>query len=396
MPVGETSAVPGRFEFATAGRIVFGAGTRTELPALVAGLGRRVLWVGGAHPERHADLRAALAARAATVSIFQVSGEPTVVLVAAGVAQARAQGCDVVVAVGGGSSLDAGKAIGALAANPGEPLDYLEIVGRGQPLPGPGLPVVAVPTTAGTGAEVTRNAVLAVPEAQLKVSLRSPHLLPRIALVDPELARGLPPAVTAATGLDALTQLIEPFLSLRANPFTDALCRDGIARVAWALPRAVRAPESAGARADLALGALYGGLALANAGLGAVHGLAAPIGGLFPAPHGAVCAVLLAPTLGTNLAALRERAPHSPALARMAEVAQLLTGRREAVAEEAVEWCAALVRELGIPPLAHWGVRGEAAPQLVERAAAASSMKANPVVLTAGELTAILTAAGAG
>ncbi len=390
----ETPApVPPRFEFATAQRIIFGAGARAELPALVAGLGRRVFFVGGAVPRRHAGVLAALEGAFDALETFAVSGEPTVALVEEGARRVRATGCTVVVAVGGGSAIDAGKAIAALAANPGDPLDYLEVVGRGNPLPVAPLPFVAVPTTAGTGAEVTRNAVLSVPDSRVKVSLRSAAMLPRVALIDPELALGLPAAVTAATGMDALTQLIEPYLSSRANPMTDALCRDGIGRVARALPRAVAAPGDLAARADLALGALYSGMALANAGLGAVHGLAGPLGGMFAAPHGAVCAALLAPVLKANLAALRARAPSHPALARLADVARMLTGDPAATADDAARFCAALSRELAIPPLAKWGVGAAAVPVLVEKAAAASSMKGNPLPLTAAELVTAVEAA---
>ncbi len=382
-----------RFEFATAQRVIFGAGARAELPALVAGLGRRVFFVGGADPRRQAGLLAPLAGAVDALETFAVSGEPTVALVEEGARRVRAAGCTVVVAVGGGSAVDAGKAIAALAANPGDPLDYLEVVGRGMPLAAAPLPFVAVPTTAGTGAEVTRNAVLSVPASRVKVSLRSAAMLPRVALVDPELALDLPAAVTAATGMDALTQLIEPYLSSRANPMTDALCRDGIGRVARALPRAVATSGDLAARADLALGALYSGMALANAGLGAVHGLAGPLGGMFAAPHGAVCAALLAPVLRANLAALRARAPSHPALARMAEVARLLTGDPAAPADAAADFCAALGRTLSIPPLAKWGVGAGDVPVLVEKAAAASSMKGNPLPLTAAELAAAVEAA---
>ena len=235
------AAVTPRFEFATAQRIVFGEGAAGELPALVSGLGRRVFFVGGSDPRRQGGLLAALAATVDALEVFAVSGEPTVALVEEGARQARAARATVVVAVGGGSAIDAGKAIAALAANPGQALDYLEIVGRAQPLAVPPLPFIAVPTTAGTGAEVTRNAVLAVPGARLKVSLRSAAMLPRVALVDPALALGLPAAATAATGMDALTQLVEAYLSCRANPMTYALCRDGIGRVGRALPQALAA-----------------------------------------------------------------------------------------------------------------------------------------------------------
>lgn len=395
MPAGETAAgaaLP-RFEFATVPRIVFGAGASAELPALAAGFGRRALLVTGARGERHAALVAALRGALDALAVFSIAGEPTVELADRGAAFAREHRCELVIALGGGSALDAGKAIAGLATNPGHALDYLEVVGRGQPLAQPALPILAVPTTAGTGAEVTRNAVLAVPAARVKASLRSPHLYPRVALVDPALALGLPADVTAATGLDALTQLIEPFLSCRANAHTDTLCRASIPRVARALPAAVRTPDDLAARSELALGALHSGLALANAGLGVVHGFAAVLGGRYAAPHGAVCAALLPHVLRANLAALRARAPASPALAKFGELAALLTGDAAAPAERAVEFCASLARDLHIPPLTHWGVRADHVAELIPPTAAASSTKANPLPLTADELADILSAA---
>jgi alcohol dehydrogenase class IV len=373
------------FELATATRIVFGAGTVREAPAAVQALGaRRVLLVTGANPGRAEGLRASLGADTA---VFAVPGEPTVELARAGVAAAA--GCQAVIACGGGSALDAGKAIAALAANGGDPLDYLEVIGRGRRLERPSLPFVAIPTTAGTGAEVTRNAVLAAPEAGVKASLRSPLMLPALAIVDPDLLVGAPPAVLASSGLDALSQLIEPFLSSRANPITDALAREGIRRSARSLRRAVTESLDAAAREDLALASLMGGLCLANAGLGAVHGFAAPAGGMFAAPHGAVCAALLAPVLEVNLRALRARAPGHPSLGRFDELAALLTGEPGAGAARGLDWLRGLVSALAIPGLACHGLTAETIPLLVERAKAASSMKANPIVLSDEELSEI-------
>lgn len=396
MPAGDAardSALAARFEFATAGRIVFGAGCSAELPSLATGLGRRVFLVVGGRPDRFAEQIAALRDASEACEVFSVSGEPTVELADEGANRALDSGSAVVVAIGGGSVIDAGKAIAALAPHEGDALDYLEVVGRGQPLSKPSLPLIAVPTTAGTGSEVTRNAVLAVPAAEVKASLRSPHMLPRVALIDPTLTWDLPPATTAATGMDALTQLIEPYLSARANPLTDALCRDGIQRAGRALPRAFREPHHAAARADMALAALYSGLALANAGLGAVHGFAAPIGGLFAAPHGAVCAALLPHVLAANLAALRARAPQHPALDRFREIARLLSGNLAATADDAVQCCRELTRSLAIPSLASWGIATRNSEDLAAKAARASSMKANPIPLTHAELVSILESA---
>lgn len=378
------------FEFATVNRIIFGPGTLKQAGPLARELGRRALVLTGGGPAFVAPLLAVLDAQGLAYATFAVIGEPSTELVRQGMALAAAAQADLVIGFGGGSALDAAKAIAVLATNGGDPLDYLEVVGRGQTLKAPALPILAIPTTAGTGAEVTRNAVLLSPEHRQKASLRSPTMLPRAAIVDPELTYGLPPDVTASTGLDALTQLIEPFTSIRANPLTDGLCREGMARAAGALRRACRRGDDAAAREDMALASLFGGLALANAGLGAVHGFAGPVGGMFPAPHGAVCAALLPHVMAVNIAALRARQPGNPVLDRYAEVAQIVTGSATAAAEDGAAWVAALSADLGVPPLAAYGITRADAPLLVEKTAAASSTKGNPIVLTPAELSEIL------
>ncbi len=377
-----------RFEFATATRILFGEDTAQTLPDLVRTFGARPLVVTGSTPDRAALLVSALSAR-----FLAVPGEPTVELVREGARQVRNAGCDVILSVGGGSAIDAGKAIAIVVTNGGEPLDFLEVVGKGRAISVPPLPFIAVPTTAGTGSEVTRNAVLGATEHGVKASLRSPLMLARVALVDPRLTYALPPAVTAFTGLDALTQLIEPYVSARANPLVDALCVEGIPKIADALRRAYHDGADEDARRDMALASLFGGLALANAGLGVVHGFASPLGGSWKAPHGALCAALLPHGMAANVAALRARAPQHPALERYDAIARLLTGRNQARAEEGIEWVLALCVELKIPPLRKWGITAVDLPGVVEKAAHASSMKANPLTLSADELLAVVTAA---
>jgi alcohol dehydrogenase class IV len=379
-----------RFEFATANRILFGPGALKEAGPIVRELGRRALVVTGRHA---GPLLALLQAAGVDAVTLAVTGEPTTDLARAGTALAREAGCDLVIGCGGGSAIDAGKAIAALLANGGDPLDYLEVIGRGQPLTRPSAPCNAIPTPAGAGAEVTRNAVLASPEHGVKVSLRSPFMLPRLAIVDPELTYSLPADVTASTGLDALTQLIEPFTSIRANPLTDALCREGMGRVARSLRRAYKDGADAAAREDMALASLLGGLALANAGLGAAHGFASVIGGMYPAPHGAVCAAFLPHVMAANLRGLRQRQPNANALARYREVAALLTGDPAASAEEGIRWVAELAHALQIPGLAAYGVTRNDFALLIEKTAVASSTKANPIVLTSNELREILDAA---
>jgi alcohol dehydrogenase class IV len=378
------------FSFATATEIVFGRGTAKHLAARVLVFGSRPLIVTGRGAARHAWLFADFEARGTEVAHYLVQSEPTTDDVAAVVALGRDHRADVVLGLGGGSALDLAKAAAGLIAAPGEALDYLEVVGRGLPLPGPVLPSVLCPTTAGTGAEVTKNAVIDARAAQVKVSLRSSLLLPKLALVDPELTLSVPRDITAATGCDALVQVIEPFLSRLSNPLTDALCREGIRQGARALLRAVTDGSDIDARQGLCLTSLCGGLALANAKLGAVHGFAAPLGGLLHAPHGALCAALLASTLRVNHRALTTRAPDSPTLARLDELGGLLTGSPSARAEEAFAWCDATVRELGIRPLAAFGLRRAQLPDVVQKAKRASSMQGNPLALLDEELTEIL------
>jgi alcohol dehydrogenase class IV len=273
-----------------------------------------------------------------------------------------------------------------MLTNKADLLEYLEIIGAAKPLTEPAAPFIAIPTTAGTGSEVTRNAVLASPEHRLKVSLRSPSMLPKVALVDPELTYDLPPAITAFTGLDALTQLIEPFVCSRANPFTDALCSEAIPRVSRSLRMATEKGTDKKSREDMAVASLFGGLALSNAGLGAVHGFAGPIGGMFPAPHGAVCAALLPHVMQTNWRAMQQRLPQNGALERYQQLARLLTNRPTATAEQGIEFVRTLTNDLQIPPLRTYGLTKSHTELLVQKAVKANSMKANPVQLTDVEL----------
>jgi alcohol dehydrogenase class IV len=379
------------FELSVPGQIVFGKGSLARLAPLVAGFGNRFLIVHGSNSDRARSLQGLLAKSA--THLYSVRNEPTIEDIAKGVEEAKQQEVTAVIGIGGGSVIDAAKAISGLATNSDNILDYLEVIGRGKPLTNPGLPCVAIPTTAGTGAEVTKNAVIASVEHQVKVSLRSPYLLPRIALVDPELTYSLPANVTIATGLDALTQLIEPFVSVRANPATDGLCREGIPRAANSLPAVIADAKNSAAREEMALASLFGGLALANAGLGAVHGFAGPIGGMFNAPHGLICGILLPFVVDANIHALRLRAPDSTALARYDEIGRLLTGSPDAVAADGLASLTDLRTTLNVPGLSALDIPKASIPEIASKAAKASSMKANPIELTLPELEAILEAA---
>jgi alcohol dehydrogenase class IV len=375
------------FEFATAGRILVGHGRAAELPEVLAGLGSRVLVCTGADPARHAGLLAGLGLPAAQ---FSVGGEPTVDQARAGAAAAREHGADVVAAIGGGSVIDTGKAVAMLLGNGGDPLDYLEVVGSGRKITKPSAPFVAVPTTAGTGAEVTANAVLAAPAHGLKASLRSPLMIPAVALVDPELTVSCPPPVTAASGMDALTQCLEPYVSVRATPLTDGVAREGLRRAAAGLRGAFADGTDLAARTDMAMCSLLGGMALANAKLGAVHGLAGVIGGTAAVPHGVACAALLAPVIEANVRALRSAPDGQPALDRYTEIAGILTGNPAAAVEDGFAWIRDTVGLLEIPRLAAFGLSLQDVDDVVAKAAASSSMQGNPVALSDDDLRTIL------
>jgi alcohol dehydrogenase class IV len=378
------------FEFATAQRVIFGAATSRQAGMLARRVGTRALVVTGRDTARAQFLLESLRENLVRAAVFSVVGEPSIDTVLRGVALAEEELCDLVISLGGGSALDTGKAIAAMLTNPGDVLDYLEVIGAGKALTEPSAPFIALPTTAGTGSEVTRNAVLASPEHRQKISLRAPSMLPSVAIVDPELTWGVPPATTACTGMDALTQLIEPYVCVRANPMTDALCVEGMPRVARSLRIAFEDGRQAGAREDMALASLFGGMALNNAGLGAVHGFAGAIGGMIPAPHGAICAALLPHVMEANLRAMREREPRRDALRRYEEIARLLTGRLAASADDGVEWVRQLVRALRVPTLGSFGLIQADLSEVIEKGAKASSMKANPIVLTIEEQREIL------
>jgi alcohol dehydrogenase class IV len=380
-----------RFDLALPADIRFGAGRVSEVPQALVGLGAtRVLAVTGRAVARADQVRSALTAAGVSSVVFGVETEPSIDAVRAAVALLVESGCDAVLGYGGGSALDVAKAVALLATEGSDPLDHLEVVGAGRPIVGPGLPCIAVPTTAGTGSEVTRNAVLSA--GGVKASLRSPSLLPKVAVVDPDLLAGLPKGTIASSGMDALSQLIEPLLSQRANPFSDALARDGIRRSARSLLRAwEEGMVDAGVREDLALASLFGGMCLANSGLGAVHGLAAAAGARLSAPHGAVCAAVLAATVAVNLRALRDRAPDHPALPRLFEIATLLTGEPDASPEDAIAWLQRLTTALAIPGLATYGLDNPEIGALVTAAQRASSMRANPIELSDAEVTEIVT-----
>jgi alcohol dehydrogenase class IV len=375
--------VTAAFDFATAGRIMAGAGRAAELASLLSGLGSRALVCTGASPDRHERLLGGLGVPAA---VYRVVGEPTVAMARAATALGRAHRADVVVAIGGGSVIDVGKSVAMLLANGGDPLDYLEVIGAGRTITHPAAPFVAVPTTAGTGAEVTANAVLSSPSHGVKASLRSPLMIPLVALVDPELTVCCPPRVTAASGMDALTQCLEPLVSAKATALTDGLAAEGLRRAAHGLRAAYAGGDDLDARTDMAMCSLLGGMALANAKLGAVHGLAGVVGGTADVPHGVACAALLIPVVEANVRVLTASQPGHPALYRYAQAAQLLTGRSDASIEDGIAWIRETLALLEIPGLAAFGITPGHADGIAAKATNSSSMQGNPTALTTRDL----------
>ncbi len=390
------------FAIARLPRILFGQGVLDQLPAELAKLGRKALLVHGASLLRSplwSGLEEAVAAAGVEWLQCGVSGEPSPEGVDAAVSAFRGQGIEVVVGIGGGSVMDAAKAIAALLPRGNSVLDHLEDVGRGLPYQGPPLPLVAVPTTAGTGSEATKNAVLSRHGAEgFKKSFRDERMVAELALVDPRLIAGAPAALIAAQGMDAFTQLLESYVSRRANPFTDALAWSGLEAVASGFVAAWQGGEGEVAtlgRGCMAYGALLSGITLAQVGLGSVHGLAQPLGSFFPIPHGVACGSVLAEATQVNIEALRARAPESSALAKYARVGRLLAADAGLSAEEAH---AALLRQLvawreqmGIARLGHYGVASTDLPRIVA-ASRGNSMQSNPIVLSDAEVASIVAA----
>jgi alcohol dehydrogenase len=391
------------FAVARLPRILFGSGRFAELPELARGYGRKVLLVTGARSFRESPRWNWLVGRLAELGMayehLAVADEPSPQLVDAAVARFHGQGIEVLVAIGGGSVLDAGKAIAGLLPHGNSVLDHLEGVGRNVPYKGPATPFIAVPTTAGTGSEATKNAVLSVRgEKGYKKSFRDDALVPEYALLDPELLATCPPELLAADGMDAFTQLLESYVSSRASPFTDALAWSGMEAFrdgffdAWS---GGEGEAAARGRATMAYASLLSGITLAQAGLGSVHGLASPLGAFFPIPHGLCCGTLLADATRVNVRALRERDPAHPALSKYAKVARLLTGEPLPLDEDAhpalVNLLLGWTERLNLARLSRYGV-AEADVDRIVANARGNSMQTNPVLLTDGEIAEIVRA----
>ena len=383
------------FSIARLPRIEFGCGALDKLPDIAAGYGRHLLLVTGARSfvesAAGTQLFATLRARKFSWEQVRVSGEPSPAFVDATVAALRPRQFDAVVGIGGGSALDAAKAIAGLLRPANSVMDHLEGVGPELPFRGPTTPFIAVPSTAGTGSEATKNAVLSAPGG-FKKSFRDDKLVAEWAIVDPDLLATCPAALIAADGLDAFTQLLESFVSTRANPMTDALARSGMMAARDALP-ALHRQQSAAARSQMAYASLMSGICLAQAGLGAVHGLASPLGAFFPIPHGVVCGTLVASATACNVAALEARDPGNPALPKYAEVGRRFAMQKGLNGVDARRFLVETLRrweaELDLPRLSAYGIAEGDFARIVA-ACRGGSMKTNPIVLSDAELTHLL------
>ncbi|MEJ2354963.1 MAG: iron-containing alcohol dehydrogenase [candidate division WOR-3 bacterium] len=379
-----------KFEFATADWIIFGVNSAKRIADNALTLGNKPLIVTGENQNRCKFLLDDFTKKNIKLEIFSVNGEPTTKVVTECLNLAKRIKTDVIIGIGGGSAIDTGKAVSALITNGGELLDYLEVIGRGKPITKATIPFIAVPTTAGTGTEVTKNAVIKSNEHSVKVSLRSPFMLPDIAILDPVLTYSMPKKVTASTGLDAFTQVMEPYVSIKANMLTDAICKEGLKRISRSLLKAFNNPADAKAREDMCIGSLFGGIALANAKLGAVHGFAGPMGGMIDVPHGVVCGILLPYVIKANIKALQERKPNSVVFKKYEKVAKIVTKKEKAKPKDLILWTDELYEKLNMPHLSEVDLKEEQIEELIGKAKISNSMKGNPIVLTDEELKGII------
>ena len=379
-----------KFNFATANRIIFGEGMISSLKEIVLSYGKRVLIVKGKEKPNPEILFSICEESGLEWVCFDVVKEPDIETINQAVEIGRQKNREFVVGFGGGSVIDTGKAVAALLNNQGSLMEYLEVVGKGKPLKNSSKPYIAIPTTAGTGSEVTKNAVIAVPDLNVKVSMRNASLLPEIAIIDPELTYEIPKNITASTGMDAFTQVLEPYVSKNNNPMVDLFCREAIPLGGIYLIRAFEDGNDVEARGKMAWVSLLGGMALANSKLGAVHGFAGPIGGMFNVPHGSVCAALLPSVFSVNVKALVKRENSAEFISRYSDIAKWITGHEHASISDGVEWLANLSKKLSIPSLSDLGIKRSDFPMIIEKSKNSSSMKGNPVQLSDKDLENIL------
>lgn len=378
------------FEFLTSPRIIFGSRRIQNLGSIAKTQGNMAILVKGSGSVDVSTIEQSLSENGLKWIEFKINKEPDVEFVNRGIELARNSNCDFVIGIGGGSVIDAGKAISAMLSNDGSLTDYLEVIGLGKKIKKRALPYIAVPTTSGTGSEVTKNAVVKDIVHNVKVSLRSDLIIPSVALIDPELTWSVPPGITASTGMDAFTQVLEPYVSKKANSFTDMICEAGIKTGARALSIAYSDGNNRAAREKMSYMSLMGGLALANAGLGAVHGFAGPIGGMFDIPHGQICACLLPYVIQVNINAMLDREPQNNALVKYRNISRIVTQHESETEMDIIDWIFNTCQELNIPRLSEVGIFENDFDSIVEKSKNSSSMKGNPILLTNEELYEIL------
>jgi alcohol dehydrogenase class IV len=378
------------FRFSTSPNIIFGVGKISELKNVILAYDKKIIIVTAPIMNNISKVFDIIEKANKEWITTIVEHEPTTETINNVVRSARKFETQLVIAIGGGSVIDTGKAVSALLTNPGKLIDYLEVVGKGLPLQNRSVPLIAIPTTAGTGSEVTRNAVIEIPEKKIKVSLRGLFIQSEVALVDPEFTLSVPPRVTAYSGMDAFIQVIESYVSTKANIMTDIFCRDGIKTAATSLLEVYSYGDDLSARIKMSWVSLLGGICLANSGLGAVHGFAGPIGGMFHIPHGAICASLLPAVMGVNITALQQRDPQSNSLKKYKEIFQLVTGKPNTRIEDGLNWFRELYTKLQIPSLRELDITKNNFSDIIRQSKIASSMQVNPIVLNDEELNTIL------
>jgi alcohol dehydrogenase class IV len=378
------------FDFSTSRRVIFRSGAINDIGRIAGEIGKKTLLVTGFHNQAAFQVKQNLISRGIEVIDYLRIGEPTIQTIKEGLKFAKNANINLIVACGGGSSIDTGKAISALMNNPGQLEDYLEIVGKGKKLSNSYIPLIAIPTTAGTGSEVTRNAVIRIQEKGIKVSLRGITLIPKIAIIDPELTLHLRPEITANTGMDALSQLIESYLTIKSNPLTDALCVEGMKRTIRSLEKAYNSGDDLVAREDLCIASLFSGIALANSGLGSVHGIAGVIGGLINAPHGALCARLLPYAYKINENLIIKENKESPLYKKIVIIHRLISGSKAFKSNQVVDYFENIVDKLKIKKLGDYGIEKRDFSHIISISINSSSMKGNPVCLESRQIRSIL------
>lgn len=378
------------FDFSTADRIVFGVSVLDEVPKLISGFGTKAIVIHSPQATIENSITRMFNSTDKEFIKIAVNSEPTYTSIYNAIQLASSNNCDFVIGIGGGSVLDTAKVVAAMMTNGGELIDYLETVGKGLPIKNRCAPFLAIPTTAGTGSEVTRNAVIDIPEKKLKVSIRSALMLPWVSLIDPNLTISLPPDITAYTGMDAFVQVIEPYVSNRANVLVDTLCVNAIQKAAVHLRKVYNDGQNLESRIEMCYVSLMGGMCLANSGVGAVHGFAGAIGSMFHAAHGAVIASLVSAVMEVNISAIMKRDPHSKSLERYLEISKIITNNKFANYCDGIQWFRELCRELNIPRLQVLGIDRRDFPEIISLSKTTNSMKANPIKLSDDELIRIL------